>query len=367
MKDSVLFVNRDQTEIKEFLSAMQDYTFVIDTADSGLEAAVLLRKNKYKVVITGMNLSTYDGTKLIAYLNGHCPYTACIVYTTRVDLAQLRLLVNKRDVFRIFLKPVNYRGDFYHAIKDGFAYYDMQEAEAEERKIKEQKQKSMEDAEIGMNETISSGKIEWKQMKRFAYPLLQWSVQAFDLPLPEEERKALAAYEQKIMDYYLREDYKSCDSLEAIQERICQEFILEDREQKIAIEIKQKPVNPKPGFYEQLHFIMCLIVKQIADISSTYEVKIGLDFQIPFRPVLQIQGKVGKDNLEKYRQGELEQKCAVIVLSIIEAITEECKLEMKEDMVVYQVQMRTETRKKVNQKQQGKIYITFPCCFFCDC
>lgn len=348
MKDSVLFVNRDQTEIKEFLSAMQDYTFVIDTADSGLEAAVLLRKNKYKVVITGMNLSTYDGTKLIAYLNGHCPYTACIVYTTRVDLAQLRLLVNKRDVFRIFLKPVNYRGDFYHAIKDGFAYYDMQEAEAEERKIKEQKQKSMEDAEIGMNETISSGKIEWKQMKRFAYPLLQWSVQAFDLPLPEEERKALAAYEQKIMDYYLREDYKSCDSLEAIQERICQEFILEEREQKIVIEIKQKPVNPKPGFYEQLHFIMWLIVKQIADISSTYEVKIGLDLQIPFRPVLQIQGKVGKDNLEKYRQGELEQKCAVIVLSIIEAITEECKLEMKEDMVVYQVQMRTETRKKVN-------------------
>lgn len=348
MKDSVLFVNRDQTEIKEFLSAMQDYTFVIDTADSGLEAAVLLRKNKYKVVITGMNLSTYDGTKLIAYLNGHCPYTACIVYTTRVDLAQLRLLVNKRDVFRIFLKPVNYRGDFYHAIKDGFAYYDMQEAEAEEQKIKEQKKKSMEDAGIGMRETVSPGKIEWKPMKHFAHPLLKWSVQAFDLPLPEEERNALAVYEQKIMEFYLREDYKSCDSLEAIQTRIRQEFILEEPEQKITIEMNQKPVNPKPGFYEQLHFITWLIAKQITDISSAYEMKIGLDFQIPFRPVLQIEGKVGKENLEKYRRGELEQKCTAIVLSIIGAMTEQCRLKIKDDMVVYQVQMRTETRKKVN-------------------
>lgn len=349
MKDSVLFVNRDQTEIKEFLSAMQDYTFVIDTADSGLEAAVLLRKNKYKVVITGMNLSTYDGTKLIAYLNGHCPYTACIVYTTRVDLAQLRLLVNKRDVFRIFLKPVNYRGDFYHAIKDGFAYYDMQEAAAEEQKIKEQKQKSMDHAGIGVGETISSGKVEWRQLKRFSYPLFRWSVKTFDLPLSEEERKALVTYEQKIMDYYLREDYKPCDSLEAIQKSISQTFLFEERKQKIVMEIKQKPVNPKPGFYEQLHFIMWLMIKQISEISSSYEIKIQLDFQIPFRPVLQIQGKVGKENLEKYRQGELEQKCAAIVLSIIEAMTEQCRLDWKEDIVVYQVQLRTEKRKKENE------------------
>lgn len=348
MKDSVLFVNRDQTEIKEFLSAMQDYTFVIDTADSGLEAAVLLRKKKYKVVITGMNLSTYDGTKLIAYLNSRCPYTACIVYTTRVDLAQLRLLVNKRDVFRIFLKPVNYRGDFYHAIKDGFAYYDMQEAEAEEQKIKEQKQRSMEDAEIGMREKMASGEIEWKQMRHLVYPLIQWSVQAFDLQLLKEEKEALAVCEQKIMDYYLREDYQSCDSLEEIQKRICQEFILREQEQKITIEVRQKPVNPKPGFYEQLHFIMWLIAQQIADISSVYEIKIGLDFQIPFRPVLQIQGRVGKENLEKYRQEELKQKCAAVVLHMIEGMTEQCKLELKEDTIVYQMQMRTEPRKKGN-------------------
>lgn len=346
MKDSVLFVNRDQTEIKEFLSAMQDYTFEIDTAGSGLEAAVLLRKNEYKVVITGMNLPTYDGTKLIAYLNGHCPYTACIVYTTRVDLAQLRLLVNKRDVFRIFLKPVNYRGDFYNAIKDGFAYYDMQKAEVEEQKFKEQKQKSMDNAGIGMSETVSSGKIEWKQMRRFAYPLLGWSVKAFELSLPEEKQKALVAYEKEIIDFYLRKEYKPCDSLEAIQTRICKEFVLEKQEQEISIEVEQKPVNPKLGFYEQLHFIMWLIVRQIAHISSKYEIKIGLDFQIPFRPVLRIQGKVGKENLERYRREEVGQKCAVIVLSVIEAITEQCKLEMNEDTVVYQVQMGTEIRKR---------------------
>ena len=343
MKDSVLFVNRDQAEIKEFLNAMQDYTFEIDTADSGLEAAVLLRKKSYKVVITGMNLSTYDGMKLLAYLNGHCPYTACIVYTTRIDLAQLRVLVNQREVFRIFLKPVNYRGDFYNAIKDGFAYYDIREAEMEEQKILEQKQRNMENTEV--QEVETPGKIEWNQMKSFMRSLVPWSVENFDISLSEEERQILVTYEQTILDYYLQEKYKACDSLEMLKTRIDQEFVLNEQQQ-IVIETNQKLVNSKPGFYEQLHFMIWLLVTQIAEISDTYSVKIGMDFQIPFRPMIRIQASTSREEWKRYKEKKLCQERIKVITSIIEAFAERYKMEITEDSIIYQIQMRTEERKK---------------------
>lgn len=346
MKDNVLFVNRDQTEIKEFLSAMQDYNLEIDTADSGLEAAVLLRKKIYKVVITGMNLSTYDGMKLLAYLNGHCPYTACIVYTTRIDLAQLRILVNKREVFRIFLKPVNYRGDFYNAIRDGFAYYDNREAADEEQKMMEQKQKSMENVAIEMEDARSTGEIEWKQIKHFVQEMLPWSVEKFDISLSEEERKELVAQEQRILDYYLRENYKSCDSLEEVKTRILQEFVSDEQQQRIAIEVNRRPVNPKPGFYEQLHFMIWLLITQVTEVSFSYNVNIEMDFQIPFRPIVRMQMSASKEEWEKYRGKKAHREYMRIVSCIIEAFAEQYEVETTKDSVIYQIQVRTEKKKK---------------------
>lgn len=345
MKDNVLFINRDKTEINEFRNAMRDYTFEVDTADSGLEAAAMLRKKSYKVVITGMNLSTYDGMKLITYLNGHCPYTACIVYTTRIDLAQLRLLVNKRDVFRIFLKPVNYRGDFYNAIQDGFVYYDMREIEEKEQKSREKKQKSMEDV-VDIKESALTGGKEWSQMKQYVYPFLQWSMQSFEYRLPDEEERALEQYEQSILEYYLREDYEVCRGLKEVKAKICQEFIQDEQKQKITLEVNQRPVNPKPGFYAQMHFIMWLLIRQIADISLDYEIKIKLDFQIPFRPEIQIQGKVKKEELGIYQEEDLFKARMEMISHIVRAITGQYQKELTKDAVSYHVAMRTEEHKR---------------------
>ncbi len=83
MKNNLLFINQNQDIIQEFLGAMEgrEVPMEIDTADSGLEAAILLKKKTYKVVVTGMDLPTYDGTKIIEYLNKNYPQTICIVYT----------------------------------------------------------------------------------------------------------------------------------------------------------------------------------------------------------------------------------------------------------------------------------------------
>lgn len=342
MKDSLLFINRNQAEIEEFVNAMQDYTFHIDTAASGLDAAILLRKREYKVVITGMNLSTYDGTKLISYLNGHSPNTACIVYTTRIDLAQLRLLVNKREVFRIFLKPVNYRGDFYNAIQDGFAYYDMRKAE-EEQIIREQKLKTRENAVGDMEKAVLSGKIEEKQMKHLVYPFGLWSAKRCRLPLTKEEQEALMIYEKRMLDYHVRAGCEACGSLAEIEERICQEFAAE--EQRIEIHRKYEPVSAKPEFFGQLQFILWLTVRQIADISSSYKIRIDMDFQLPFRPILQIRGNVEEEAWEAYRKAKLGQMCVTLVTTIVEAFGGQCRVEMEKEGIFYRIQMRTEAHK----------------------
>ena len=66
-------------------------------------------------MITGMDLTQVDGSKLIAYLNKFYPQTVCIVYTRRLELAHLKLLVNERRVFRIFENTADFGGEIYTA------------------------------------------------------------------------------------------------------------------------------------------------------------------------------------------------------------------------------------------------------------
>ena len=66
MKNNLLFVNQSQEIIQEFLEAMSGEELEIDTADNGRKAVTLLRTKKYKVVVTGMDLTPFDGAKLIA-------------------------------------------------------------------------------------------------------------------------------------------------------------------------------------------------------------------------------------------------------------------------------------------------------------
>ena len=120
MENNLLFANNRKEFIQEFMSGMEKMgcDFQIDTANSGLEAVKYLREKRYKIVVTGMNLSTFGGAKLIAYLNEHFPQTICMVYTRRVEPAYLKLLVNELRVFRIFQKPTSSQ-QLYDAIQEG--------------------------------------------------------------------------------------------------------------------------------------------------------------------------------------------------------------------------------------------------------
>ncbi len=243
MKNNLLFVNHNQGIIREFLEAMKGYSIEIDTADKSEKVAALLKKKKYKVVITGMNLTGFDGSKIIAYLNQYCPQTVCMVYTGRLELVHLKLLVNERKVFRIFQKSSDFGGEVCNAVMDAFEYYDMQETKSQERQILEQKLKSARANVRNLEEGAMIREQEKQELAVFLRTMLHTYTQNVETVLNRKERKVLLFYEAELMNQLLKEScgleevlevrkriYEACDNagkqkLQPIVERIHQNFV----------------------------------------------------------------------------------------------------------------------------------------------
>lgn len=340
VKDNLLFVSRDPAAIQEFLDAMKDYGFEIDTVDGGQQAIKILQEKKYKVVITGMNLSAFDGNKLIAWLNQNCPETICIVYTTRMDLPQLRLLVNERNVFRIFLKPANYRGDFYNAIMDGFAYYDIQIAQKEKQEVLEKKRENAVHTITEMEEAARVGEQEREKMEQFLFPLIKLSVQEFGPEIPPKEMQKLLAQEENIMKFYLRKNYKPCPDMEEMQERIQQEFVTMPEKQSVCVTVKKSPGKMTPGFLETLHFTVWLVMHQIAEVSKNYRIEIEVHFKSPVKTVVKVNGRIPSGALERYKEQPEGTFLLEMSRIIAENMSDKCKWEVQNGQISGEVELK---------------------------
>ena len=118
-KHNLLFISKYPQIIHEFTDA-------IETAINGIEAAAKIKKKNYDIVITGLSLEGYNGEQIITYLNKTAPSTVCIIYTTTISSAQLHFFINERNVFRVFLRPVDFRGAFWEALEEAYEYHAVQ-------------------------------------------------------------------------------------------------------------------------------------------------------------------------------------------------------------------------------------------------
>ncbi|MEG0961980.1 MAG: response regulator [Lachnospiraceae bacterium] len=338
MNDNVLFINRDKSVIQEFLDAMQDYKFEIDTVDSGLEAAALIKRKRYKVVITGMSLSTFDGNKLIMYLNEHYPETVCIVYTIRVDLAQLRLLVNERNVFRIFLRPANYRGDFYNALKDGFTYFDMKEAEKIKQELLEQKK---ENAVVNISE-MEAVFISWEEEKelfaQFLFPLVRLTVEEYGPELTKARMQYLLNYEEEILSYGLKKDSKPCGNLEEMEVWIQKEFKGEHREIVIQAEDVQGDIDA--GFYENVYLVIWLLLKRFEMFSPEYKVTAQIQSFNQNKSVVIVTAVFPYAGWEHTENEKIFQMLSKVTENVIENVSKDTTRVIEGNEVQYRVELR---------------------------
>ncbi len=203
MENNLLFVNQNHNIIRQFVDVMREYDFAIDTADNGRDAVAFLKRRQYKVMITGMDLAQVDGSKLIAYLNKVYPQTVCIVYTRRLELAHLKLLVNERRVFRIFENTADFGGEIYSAIMQAFEHYDWQQKEAQKRLILEQKLKNGYESLEAMKRAALEEQSEQEETAVFLQTLFRVYARNVRILLPRKERQLLFAYEAEVISRLL--------------------------------------------------------------------------------------------------------------------------------------------------------------------
>lgn len=203
MENNLLFVNQNHDIIRQFVDVMREYNFAIDTADNGRDAVAFLKRRQYKVMITGMDLTQVDGSKLIAYLNKVYPQTVCIVYTRRLELAHLKLLVNERRVFRIFENTADFGGEIYTAIMQAFEHYDMQQKEMQKRLILEQKLKNGQESLKALKRAVLEDRSEREETAVFLQTLFRVYAKNIRILLPRRERQLLFAYEADLISRLL--------------------------------------------------------------------------------------------------------------------------------------------------------------------
>lgn len=221
MGNSLLFVNQNHDIIRQFVDVMREYNFTIDTADNGQDAIAFLKRRKYNVMITGMDLSPVDGSKLIAYVNKYFPEVVCIVYTRRLELAHLKLLINERRVFRIFQNTADFGGEIYSAIVDAFEYYFVRQKDIQKRQILEQKLKSAHMNLKALHQALRADQTEREEIAAFLYTLFRVYVRNVRIRLPRKERTSLFAYETELISRLL-DGSAETENLEAMKQKLCQ-------------------------------------------------------------------------------------------------------------------------------------------------
>lgn len=214
MDRNLLFISKYPDIIQEFLDAMQDKDVEIDTAKNGIDAAALLKKKEYQVVISGLVLDGYNGEQIFTYVNKTYPNTVCIIYTTTISPAQFQFFMNKRDIFRIFLRPVNFRMEFFQALEEAYEYYEIRVRNSEEE---EEVRRKLAQYRTSMAELKRKIEIQKKAKERISFSMkrmMAFSLKEYAGRLTPEGRKQLLQLESDVVELCCRQGGNLSENLE---------------------------------------------------------------------------------------------------------------------------------------------------------
>lgn len=197
MDRNLLFVSRYSDICREFLDATKDKDIAIDVAMNGADAALLLKKKRYDVVVTGLSLDGYNGEQLLTYINKSFPHTVCIVYTTTISPAQLQFVMNKRDVFRVFLRPVDFQTVFWEALEEAYEYHGVLVKNQEDEH--EQRLRPIKKEIATISQKLQAQEAGRREMAGYMQRLLKRSVKNYTHKLDGEGKKRLWELERDVV------------------------------------------------------------------------------------------------------------------------------------------------------------------------
>ena len=197
-KHNLLFISKYPEIIHEFTDAMKDRDIEIDTAINGIEAAAKIKKKNYDIVITGLSLEGFNGEQIITYLH---------------------FFINERNVFRVFLRPVDFRGAFWEALEEAYEYHAVQVKNEEDTGARRQEQEKQEREIEIMDQRMRSQRQARETTNRYMKRLAGLTIKEYTpAALSAEARGHLERIEARTIDFCSEQGEHAAESLDKAEE-----------------------------------------------------------------------------------------------------------------------------------------------------
>ena len=122
-----------------------------------------------------------------------------MLYTNSISAVQLGFYLNKRDVFRVFLRPVNFRQEFMQALEEAYEFYDLKKRDRDSRQERLKQLEGNRKAIAEIEKIIENQNESWKDFEVFAERLLGFTMERYGRNLNTEQRRQYFAKEKKLL------------------------------------------------------------------------------------------------------------------------------------------------------------------------
>lgn len=340
MEKKLLFINHRKEEIQAFTEVVQQNEIIVDTADNGIDAALLIKKNTYGVIILDMELKGYDGEQLIKFLNKAYPNTVCIVYMVAITQGQLSFLLNKRNVFHIFLSPANFKEEFLPMIEEGFIVYSVNNANTKEENELEEKYQKRERDIVEKSKILEQQKKETQLFFEFSRRVVEETLWIFGKEIEEKDKKIILAYEKGILKKAQKILKDSCHGFEDMERMLREEYIEEQPKREMHFYAPQY-VSETVGeaFYESIYTVVWGLLKYFSAVSDTYTLSIRIEFETSSQAVIMFIITLPSGTWERYKENRVSEQYKHLTQYVAESLMDSYMRVINDDLISYRMEL----------------------------
>ena len=124
-KNNILFVDDELNMLNMIKRAFLNKPYNVYYAQSGKEALKLIREQDIKVIITDLQMPEMNGIDLVEILEQTHPLIVKIVLTGNHHISNILATVNKANIFKYVVKPINFDEELFPSIEEACKVYDI--------------------------------------------------------------------------------------------------------------------------------------------------------------------------------------------------------------------------------------------------
>lgn len=278
MENRLLFINQRPDVVAEFEKAFETEEFQVEIARSGREGCQKILTADYKLVVTSMLLDDIDGIKILQFLKERNPSTICMVYTTKLSVAHMAYLMNNLHVFKIFLRPADYRGEMLEAILEAFDQYDINEITGAERQEREETSKKQQEKYLD----IKRKTMKQEEADRSVLKIMNSVMDVLanhEHNLTDEENKHILMMQQLFLDNYLKENAVPATNFAALEAKLRHAIFNGIPGRVLNLDTGSTLVSLSETFVEHLYMCLWLIAYRSTLLCQEYTMKVRLRFE----------------------------------------------------------------------------------------